>query len=191
MTKNSDHNATILDFTDNIAARTESTPVDAVLVAELEKHVHHTFSVLRGSIGDAKSTELDSRGTKIWNLSTKLRRDNDPSETKRLLSLLRVFAVLMLDAARQSGRETLQNGIRVLKVSLKAAKTCLDSGDCDLCLKVLEKAANYESELSKPEDRLTTEDDLAYKRLSGEYFVMRTALVGCQACFTMRAVLIV
>ncbi|KAI9690965.1 MAG: hypothetical protein M1822_008585 [Bathelium mastoideum] len=128
-----------------------------------------------------RSAELDSRGTNIWNLSTKLRRGDESSEIKRLVSLLRAFAMLMLDAAQQGGNSALHNSTRLFRVSLKAAKTCLDSGNADICLKMLEKAAKYESEMSKPENRPTPEDDLAYKRLSGEYFVMRTALVGIHA----------
>ena len=84
----------------------------------------------------------------------------------------------MLDAAQHNGCNSSCSYVRLLKVSLKAAKACLDSEDLDICLKMLEKAADYESELSKSENRPAPEDDLAYKRLSGEYFVVRTALVG-------------
>ncbi|KAF2233241.1 SPO22-domain-containing protein [Viridothelium virens] len=171
----------LLSFADSIPGRVESSRPDAVLIAELGNHVHHTFSALGVSAGGAKSTELDSRGTKIWNLSTRLRRDDNSDEIRKLSVFLRVFAVLMVDAAQQSSPNTPQNSIRLLKVSLKAARTCLENEDTALCLKVLEKAAHYESELGKPENQPTTEDDIAYKRLSGEYFIMRTALAWKQS----------
>ncbi|KAL9084962.1 MAG: hypothetical protein Q9165_007828 [Trypethelium subeluteriae] len=171
----------IPSFAANITGRVESPQPDAALISELEKHVHHTFSALGVGVGDAKSAEVDSRGTKIWNLSTRLRRDDNSSETRKLCVLLRVFAVLMIDAAQQGSHSTLQSSVRSLKVSLKAARTCLDNEDTVLCLKVLEKAAHYESELGKPENQPNAEDSTTYKKLSGEYFVMRTALAIGQA----------
>lgn len=39
--------------------------------------------------------------------------------------MARLFAFMMLDAAQSSGKGSFSNGVRVMQVALKTAKTCL------------------------------------------------------------------
>ncbi|KAI9695204.1 MAG: hypothetical protein M1820_008840 [Bogoriella megaspora] len=166
----------LLKFSDSIAARTK----DGTLTTELEKHIYHSFFTLGSGLGGAKAADLDVRGTKIWNIAVNLRRDDGSRDLSRLLCLLRVFAVLLLDAA-QSNTANLNNCTRLLRASLKAARSCVDANELDLCLKVLEKGANYEADFGKQASRGTTEDQSLYERLSSEYYTMRTALAWRQS----------
>jgi hypothetical protein len=72
--------------------------------------------------------ELDSRGTTLWNLCTRLRRgfDADKSdEVPPILLAARVFAFLLLDCACENGKSAPGNFTRLMKIGIKAAKSCL------------------------------------------------------------------
>lgn len=136
----------------------------------------------------AKRDELDKLGTELWNLSTRLRRDepalssdfrDDKPRNSSIVGLLRAYAFLLLDSAGSQmvkGRER-KSCVRLMKVALKAAKICVSANELDIATKVLERAATYEDILnSRRGDDENEEVDIA-RRLRLEYFAMRTALV--------------
>ncbi len=47
----------------------------------------------------------------------------------------------------------------------------------DWSLEALEKAANYDEEFKQIEKQMSPEDSIYRRRLSSEYFILRTALV--------------
>ena len=138
-----------------------------------------------------KRDEFDRLGTELWNLSTRLRRDepankniaqNNKAQNTSIVCRLRAFAFLLLDSAGSQavkGRER-RACIRLMKVALKAAKVCVLGEELESATKVLERAATYEDLLSsetRDTDAGGEELDIT-KRLRLEYFSVRTALVG-------------
>jgi hypothetical protein len=121
--------------------------------------------------------DLDLLGTDLWNLSTRLRREEAIAD-RTPLYLLRVFAFLLLETAHHAHKGTAQNCVRLLKVALRAVKGCLDCGLLEFAGKVLESAAYFEKSLANPENRITPEDNAIHGRLSGEYYILRTMLVS-------------
>lgn len=136
----------------------------------------------------ARQIELDKLGTELWNLSTVLRREQQPNgmtkdetlQRSRALCLLRVFAFLLLDTAcgqATKARER-KHCIRLIKVALKAARVCIEHNELGAATKVLERAADYQDELSKESDSTTDEKTNVTDCLRIEYFAVRTTLVG-------------
>ena len=131
--------------------------------------------------------EFDSIATDLWNISTRLLRNRDeqsPHGTtdKQQLCLLRVFTCFLLDCAQEHNATNISgvwaNGIRILKVILKAAKTCITNSETDWGTKMLEKAATYVTELAmREETSITPEDRTILERLRNEFLVMRVMLV--------------
>lgn len=141
--------------------------------------------------------EIDGKGTTLWNLCTRLRRNYDldkPQDVPLILLLTRVFAFLLLDCALENGKGATANLVRLMKVGIKAAKNCIGMciGGCvlrplayvgidrkqpDLSLKVLEKLGKYELLLLKSDGEDRSEDAEDHQRLIAEYYVLRTALV--------------
>lgn len=173
-----------------------SSRAPGALHEEVEKHISifPNFSSL-GTAAAAKFEEIDSVGTTLWNLCTRLLRDHEPDDSKYRPDILlntRVFAFLLLNCAHESGKGTSGNLLRLMKIGIKAAKSslgiaekCLTSPanlpaevrNTDLSVKVLEKVAKLEEAL-KPHSDTTPEDSEDCERLCAEYFVLRTALVG-------------
>lgn len=135
----------------------------------------------------AKQDELDRLGTELWNLSTRLRRDEptkggktkDASrERNRAICLLRVFSFLLVDsAAAPTKNRQRQSCIRLMKVALKAARICIDTSELNHATKVLERAADYQDILSTESNEIEEEEGQLAQRSCLEYFVVRTALV--------------
>ncbi|KAH8811736.1 meiosis protein SPO22/ZIP4 like-domain-containing protein [Xylogone sp. PMI_703] len=124
--------------------------------------------------------EIDKQGTSLWNLCTRLRRDEEvPSheDVTIMLTLARIFAFLLLDIAQDN--EKMNSTSRLMKVGIKAAKNCLEMKQLDLAVKVLEKVAGYQQALQQP-DSGDLPDKQIYERLSAEYFIIRTALAWQQ-----------
>ncbi|OCK77725.1 SPO22-domain-containing protein [Lepidopterella palustris CBS 459.81] len=174
----------LLSFTKSVPDRITAIPRDPALSTELQAHIH-TLPLSHSATATAKQEELDRAGTELWNLSTRLRRDESHND-KKLLCLLRVFAFLLLDSGHgQSGSLSTVKGmkqgcVRLLRVALKAAKFCLDQKQIELCLKVLERAAVFEDQLGKVGVPGSGVDGELRARLKAEYFVLRTALAWRQ-----------
>lgn len=169
----------LLSFSKGVAERLRADPRDINLSAELQSHTR-TLPLAPSTVNADRQEELDGLGTELWNISTRLRRD-DTNYDKKLLCLLRVFAFLLLDSGQQSSRSNTQNCVRLLKVALKAARFCLDQKQTELCLKVLERAAHFEDDLAKLENQISPEDGRVHLRLKAEYFILRTALAWRQS----------
>lgn len=136
---------------------------------------------------NAKQDELDKVGTELWNLSTRLRRDDaehegrnkeDATRKSRILCLLRAFAFLLLDSVDGQGTKGRQRKgcIRLMRVALKAARVCIEGNELSNAIKVLERAAEYQEVLGKEGER--GEDIELANRLRVEYFAVRTTLVS-------------
>ena len=139
----------------------------------------------------AKRANLDKLGTELWNLSTRLRR-NDPVHSNEhdrpnktetgdgvAICLLRAYAFLLLDSAEShkvKGQER-KACIRLMKIALKAAKACVLAKDLDCATKVLERAAAYEEILTGQGQQRDGDDTTIVGRLQLEYYAVRAALV--------------
>ncbi|KAF2258604.1 SPO22-domain-containing protein [Lojkania enalia] len=182
----------LLSFATSLTDRFNSSTRDTALVEDLQVHIRGLPFPSSSAIS-AKQDELDRIGTELWNLSTRLRRDDtEPNSknkdaTKRMntmLCLLRVFAFMLLDMAdsqANKGRER-KTCVRLMRVALKAARVCVENNELSNATKVLERAAGYEDALSKGKEPIGEKNEEANieQRLRVEYFAVRTALAWRQ-----------
>ncbi|KAK1544778.1 hypothetical protein CPAR01_02280 [Colletotrichum paranaense] len=170
----------------------DTLSIDALLV-ELNPQLE---TIIRFSVSPrtkSQRAELDRRGTELWNLCTRQRRENAdgtaaaPAARKKLLLRSRTYAFFMISIARgvPSGAEPqLADVIHVMKLALKAGKTCLDEGGTSssalkLAETVFEKGAGYSATLSQLQAKMLGPDDLQEcKKLDAEYFILRAALAS-------------
>lgn len=96
------------------------------LMDKLENNIQ-SFPQSLGSAAAIKYSELDKSGTALWNLSTRLKRNDGVNnrQTLTVLAMMRLYALLMLDCAQSSGKGAFTNVARVMRVALKTAKHCL------------------------------------------------------------------
>ncbi|KAF2689190.1 SPO22-domain-containing protein [Lentithecium fluviatile CBS 122367] len=180
---------TVLAFAATLANRFNASS-DTSLADDLEKQAR-ALPLQASSTVTAKREELDRLGTELWNLSTRLRRNEpqtngrskeDATQRSRAICLLRVFSFLLLDSAggqATKGRER-KTCIRLIKVALKAAKVCIESNELGSATKVLERAADYQEALSKGVVVDEAEEVEVGDRLRVEYFAIRTTLAWRQ-----------
>ena len=104
----------------------EGPRLSTVIVDKLESHIRN-FPDKLGSTATARYGDLDKNGTALWNLCTRLKRNNHPQtqQISVVLVMTRLFAFMMLDAAQSSGNGSFANCVRVMKVALKTARNCL------------------------------------------------------------------
>ncbi|KFY01778.1 hypothetical protein V490_00767 [Pseudogymnoascus sp. VKM F-3557] len=154
----------------------------------LQTQLHEQITKFPGNLASlavSKHQDLDTEGLTLWNLSTRLMRSKDfPVSPDQRVTLLtaRVFAFLLLDGGLSKGNSSLANVPRLMKIALKAAKGCIDAKRLDFGLKVLERAAVYEGQLSMQDDTLKVSpaETQTYSQLKSEYYVVRTALAWRQ-----------
>ncbi|RKF74152.1 Sporulation-specific protein 22 [Golovinomyces cichoracearum] len=123
--------------------------------------------------------EIESYGTKIWNLCTRLRRDiesDSSDEIHEILLLTRILAFLMLDCAHQCGKATSENLPRLMRTGVKSCKSCIEYKNSELALKVLGKVSSYQVLLKNFETDITKDDRDICEKLLAEYYVLRTAV---------------
>lgn len=164
-----------------------SLPCDATLLEELQVHICGLPLPSSSAIA-AKQDELDRIGTELWNISTRLKREDSSnpsnkdvvSRRTRPLCLLRVFAFLLLDTAggqATTAQEWTQR-TRLMKVALKAAKVCIENNELESATKVLERAAGYQEAMAKDPNGESNEEVQLDERLRAEYFAIRISLVS-------------
>lgn len=135
-----------------------------------------------------------------------------PDPTSRLLACLRCFVFHLIDCvdqsgadireARASGQEQWKNRVRLVRVAIKSAKSCLEGGEIGDCSRVLERAAEHEDKLGKVLRKVQKNDldeDYServtlYHALRVEYLALRMMMVGHSntldhCCFTLRVFL--
>ncbi|TVY49609.1 hypothetical protein LOCC1_G000373 [Lachnellula occidentalis] len=162
-----------------------------ILLGEIEKHVH-SFPKGSSPATASRCEEIDSAGTTLWNLCTRLLRDHEPDSPKDspvILVTARVLAFLLLDLAYKSGEKAAGDILRLMKVGIKAAKSSLERKDTNLSVTVLEKVSHYEEALKLPQPNLPLDDVEDRERLCAEYFVLRTALAWHQKKFDVAEVM--
>jgi hypothetical protein len=135
----------------------------------------------------AKRDELDKLGTELWNLSTRLRRDepadngnakNEIAHKNRTICFLRNFAFLLLDSAAAQVKDRSQKScVRLMKVALKAARECINISELLAATKIMERAAEYQDTMGKETNSASRDGGEIAHRLCMEYFALRTMLV--------------
>ncbi|XPS72064.1 sporulation-specific protein 22 [Ascochyta lentis] len=175
----------VISFASGLTSRIETASEPTVLTELRTQILHLPLQSSPAVLG--KRDELETLGTELWNLSTRLRRDqsSQSGKTKDLKArksgtfyLLRAYAFLLLDSAGHQmvkGREC-KACIRLMKVALKAAKVCILAKEFDSATKVLERAATYEDVMSDERENGDNEEADVAKRLRLEYFAVRTVL---------------
>lgn len=176
-------------FASGLAARFDKLQ-DPTLPAELRSNIRY-LPLQALPAATAKRADLDKLGTELWNLSTRLRRDdpvhsNEHDKPKKTetgdgvaICLLRAYAFLLLDSAgshKVKGQER-KACIRLMKIALKAAKACVLAKDLDCATRVLERAATYEEILTGQGQESDGDETTIATRLQLEYFAVRAALV--------------
>lgn len=152
-----------------------------------------------GSTGDS---ELNQLGTSLWNLCTRLRRTDAPPNSVNNRSLVlfgRVHAFHLLDAAQCTENAVAAEVVRLLRLALKAGRSCIgmtqtsllsvllyvsklvwiDDSEFELATLVLQRAADYNTRLRDLLSGISHDDANDIKGLEAEYFILRAALASC------------
>ncbi|KAF2666798.1 SPO22-domain-containing protein [Microthyrium microscopicum] len=165
---------TILAFARVVPSRLENNPTDHTLAPELRSHLP-TFPLKPPS---SLLGEFDAQGTELWNLSTRLIRENGDSN-QTMPCLLRVFASYMLDGANGGRMGNWENATRVVKVILRATKTCVRFSEYALGVGLLECAGRYFSQTASTTD-VTPEDMAVHQRSMDQYSLLQILLAWKQ-----------
>ncbi|KAI9739411.1 MAG: hypothetical protein M1818_005099 [Claussenomyces sp. TS43310] len=178
----------------SVLSALSGTKVSVTFFNELEESIG-LFPKSVSLVAENKIEVFDRIGTALWNLCIRFRRsvsNEDFSEAQAVMLMARVYAFLLLDCAHSSEKDGMANAVRVMKVSLKTARSCLGKTDpfeyrlslmpilagkrYDLAVRVLEKAALYGEHLTNLHGQVTSEDTEINAKLSSEYLVLRMAL---------------
>ncbi|OBT49348.1 hypothetical protein VE00_00485 [Pseudogymnoascus sp. WSF 3629] len=179
--------AALLSF--SATARSKLSPLPSGPASlNLQTQLHEQINGFPGSLASlavSKRQDLDTEGLTLWNLATRLMRANDcpiSPEQRATLLAARVFAFLLLDGGLGKGNTSPVCVSRLMKIALKAAKSCIEVKRLDFALKVLEKAAVYEGQLSMHDGAVKASPAEAetYSQLQSEYYVVRTTLAWRQ-----------
>ncbi|MCJ1382311.1 hypothetical protein MMC17_005424 [Xylographa soralifera] len=142
------------------------------LLENIDKLAEHRL------VAPVKFRDVDEYGTRLWNISSRLKKDEATSI--KLVCLVRVFACLLLDCGHRSTAGSTANVIRVLKSALKTIKLCLDQRHVALAERIAEKAAYYEEILKRCSGDELQELGVLHTDFSSEYIMMRIALAWHQ-----------
>lgn len=205
---------TVIDFATNVQNKLPSlTNGDdiASMTGELESQIKVIKSSGIRDPGHQRHQRLDSVGTSLWNICTRVKRleDGDSgSAMKKMLTLTRVFAFLLLSTAQPANHSTPSAAIRLSKLAIKTGRSCIgklqislpcmhvsgtnrliEHGELESAYVALQKAADYNGVLQTLLQTLPEDDASVCNRLEAEYLALRTALVSHENCVQTAAVI--
>ncbi|GKT56458.1 transcriptional regulator [Colletotrichum tofieldiae] len=165
------------------------------LLAELEPQLEMIIKFHTASRAKSQRGQLDKKGTELWNICTRLRRDDVagvPPTRKTLLLQSRAYAFLMITVARDAApgaKLQMADAVHLMRLMLKAGRMCIDddsittsTSTMGLVNAIFSKGAGYVAALGGLQKTMLGPDDLAEcKRLDSEYYILRTALLTAQA----------
>ncbi|CCF34294.1 hypothetical protein CH063_06320, partial [Colletotrichum higginsianum] len=160
------------------------------LLAELKPQLQAIANFTTISRAKSHRAGLDRKGTELWNLCTRLRRedvDGVPPARRKLLLQSRVFSFFMIAVARNSSpgaKPQIADVVHLTRLMLKAGKMCIDdesirtsTNTLKLANAIFSKGAGYVADLGELQKTMLGPDDLIEcKRLDSEYYILRTAL---------------
>ncbi|MCJ1397829.1 hypothetical protein MMC11_001025 [Xylographa trunciseda] len=168
--------ASILAFASTLENTLSSSPRPVSLATDLYDNIDQLEE--RQLVAAGNFQDVDRYGTRLWNLSSRLKKDEATSI--QLACLVRVFACLLLDCGHRSTAGGIANAVRVFKSALKTTKLCLDQRHIALAERIVEKAAHYEDVLKHFDKNESHEFGTLCNDLSNEYVMMRIALAWRQ-----------
>jgi hypothetical protein len=154
------------------------------LMRHVEVHIKRSFQSLTSAAVVDRAREMDALATDLWNASVEVANEHESTDPS-LGTLVRVFALMMLDAAhRSSSRRAKNHGqrLRMFKVAIRTARLCLDRDQLDLALLALQKCSEqipqpsespslveFDEAPRQPRD----EDGRDFASLEGQYYLLR------------------
>ncbi|KAI6843648.1 hypothetical protein KC358_g3820 [Hortaea werneckii] len=160
---------------------------------EVEEAIKRAFPLPSSTPLAGKDEALDTLGIQLWNAATNFLREEEiqqdagmeSHDTSALVVRLRVFAFLLIDAARRAPahHESSQSQlIRSFKIANKACRSCLANGQLELASKVFERCSEYVGK-SEPDEQIVyltqiterneNDDQRVFGRLKCEYYLLR------------------
>ncbi|KAI3394550.1 hypothetical protein diail_2541 [Diaporthe ilicicola] len=176
----------ILSFASDLRRRLltdkNDTAASRALLGEVQKQIQsldrYSEKPHQGMLQDE---DLDAEGTKLWNICTRLGRENvhgtaQSSTGLKLILASRVLAFHVLHLSQWSTKCTVSTASHLMGLALKAAKLCIDCEDVQNARLVLQKAADYHCRLQNPSRTMEPEDAAQFIETEAEWTVLRIAL---------------
>ncbi|KAH8778487.1 meiosis protein SPO22/ZIP4 like-domain-containing protein [Diaporthe sp. PMI_573] len=122
--------------------------------------------------------ELEAEGTKLWNVCTRLSRENTAKSSAGLKLVLwsRVLAFQVLHLCQWSAECDHQTSSHLLGLALRVVKLCIDDEDVQNARFVLQKAADYHGRLQSMSQTMQPGDADQAVEKEAEWTVLRIAL---------------
>ncbi|KAK9322919.1 meiosis protein SPO22/ZIP4 like-domain-containing protein, partial [Lipomyces orientalis] len=137
------------------------------------------FTVSKGKHAAINDTTLDDVGTRLWNESTILIREDAEKVDKTAVCTVRCAACFIIDCAQKLAK-TNSGEYRVFKCYLKALKMCLEHEEGILATKLVDRLSKLYDTLLKKEGSRSSSDQRTFSTVSIEYYILRIALAWKQ-----------
>ncbi|KAK2008451.1 SPO22-domain-containing protein [Colletotrichum eremochloae] len=160
------------------------------LLAELKPQLETIVNLHTASRAKSQRGELDRKGTELWNVCTRLRRNEVPGAPPtrgKLILRSRAYAFFMITAARDAAtgaKPQMVDVVHLAKLMLKTGRMYINdesirasTSTMKLANAIFTKGAGYVAALGELQKTMLGPDDLAEcKSLESEYYILRTAL---------------
>jgi len=141
----------------------DTNSLDKATQQKLRRHLASSLPLPLAQLRSINATGLGIRGTELFNAATRANREAPDRCPGSIFALLRAFAFSLLDATyRVDVKKGVQNNdskIRVIAVSLKAARTCIEYGELDVCGQIFQAVADHVASLADSGHGKDSDDD--------------------------------
>ncbi|KAK9370811.1 meiosis protein SPO22/ZIP4 like-domain-containing protein [Lipomyces kononenkoae] len=168
----------IQDQATSIWDKLKRNPHDRTITATAESMIvaleQLAFTISKGKHMTVSDAALDDIGTRLWNETTILIREDPEKIDKTSVCTVRCAACFLIDCAEKLAKMN-SNEFRIFKCYLKALKMCLDHEEGILATKLVDKLSKLYDALLKKELPRSASDQRTFVLVSVEYYLWRVA----------------
>ena len=141
----------------------DTNSLDKATQQKLRRHLASSLPLPLAQIRSINATDLGIRGTELFNAATRANREAPDHCPGSIFALLRAFAFSLLDATYRvdvkRGAQNNDSKIRVITVSLKSARTCIEHGEFDVCGQIFQAVADHVASLADSDHGKDSDND--------------------------------
>lgn len=159
----------------------ESNTLDKATQQNLRNHLASSLPLPLAQLRSINAVDIGKLGTELFNAATRANREAPEQCPGSILGLLRACAFSLIDAAYRAsvkrGGQDKDMQVRVVTVALKAARTCIENAELDVCGQIFQAAADHVTSLGGGDHGKNADShgavDQVTRRLVSDFCILR------------------
>ncbi|GAB7337066.1 hypothetical protein MBLNU457_g2471t3 [Dothideomycetes sp. NU457] len=176
-----DEGVDLKEYVKRLLRQVEAKTLDKGTQQKLRSHLASSLPLPLAQLRSINANDIGKLGTELFNAATRANREAPDQCPGSMFALLRACGFSLVDAAYRAsvkrGGQDKDAQVRAINVSLKAARTCIDNAELDVCGQIFLAAADHVAALTGNDSGKNTDNkdavDQVVGRMISDFWILR------------------